>query len=116
MRFCLKCDTMKEDSEFPKNSWYEICSECTVKARESFYSRVKSGETCKHTIPAKKVYYGAPEKPQNGFKKRCPHCNTHVWAVQTDKVMTCWKCGKEIKIVDVGEGSTYHLHGMILQG
>lgn len=115
MRYCGKCDSMKDESEFPKNSWYEICSQCATRARENFYNRVKSGETCKHTRPAKKVRYGAPKKPENGFQKRCPHCNTHVWAVQTEKVMACWKCGKEIKITDVGEASTYHLHGLILQ-
>jgi predicted RNA-binding Zn-ribbon protein involved in translation (DUF1610 family) len=109
------CGLFKPASSFENSSdWQVLCSECQAKAKENFYNRIKSGETCKHTRPPKRIKRRAPEKPVDSVHKRCPSCNTHLWVVQTERSMRCWKCGQELRIAQALRDSTYHRHGVIL--
>lgn len=111
------CKTVKDDSEFNCGASLRqtvVCLECTTKAKESFYKRVKSGDTTKGKAKVKKRPRRNLLKPEGSVLKRCPFCNANLWVVQTDPKMPCWKCGCDLKISLAIRDSTYHRHGVIL--
>ena len=104
---------MKNESEF--STGWTICSGCAAQAKVDFYHRVKTGETLKNKEPrVKKKKLKSSNRPEGAIHKRCPCCNTHLWVVQTEEKMVCWKCRSNLKITQALRDSTYHRHGVIL--
>lgn len=100
------------------NAWSELCSDCSRKARENFYSRIKSGGTCKHTPYVSHVRGRAPKRLPGDIHKRCPNCQTHVYVQGVPsgiaRLVSCWKCGKTLRVSNAISNSTYHRGGIIL--
>lgn len=114
---CTRCKIMKNESSFSpshRNSWSSLCADCKAQAKQSFYNRIRTGETMKHKAPRNRSLPRAPPRPEGSFHKRCPSCRTHLWVIQTDLFMPCWKCGKELKITHALRDNTCHKHGIIL--
>lgn len=114
MLCCSKCGETKPETEF-RPGW-EMCINCTERARINFYNRVKSGETYRDKPKrGKKIRVKvAPDHPANAIHKRCPGCKAHIWVVQTDQEILCWKCQVKLKITKALRDSTCHRGGVIL--
>lgn len=74
----------------------------------------KPQSACNYTSRPKKSRLRAPPRPRDSVHKRCPSCNTHLYVMQTDNFMHCWKCGKKLKITHALRSSTFRIGGIIL--
>jgi hypothetical protein len=113
MKFCIKCSEFKPNDSFCCD-WDEVCLDCASKARQSFYNRVTSGETCKHTNPNRKVQPRPPKRAPGSIHKRCPSCKTHVYVDQTEPSLFCWKCGAKFDVAKALRDTSHHRGGVIL--
>lgn len=117
MKYCKECEVLKNDCDFPKHrfGYSSTCKDCTSKIKEKLKVESFAKGKGKVYTTRRKSHGEALLKPEGSIHKRCPSCRAHVYVVQTDSFLRCWKCGTDFKIVKALRDSTLHRGGIILR-
>lgn len=117
MKECMKCLTLKKESDFPKHRFgiSSTCRQCTLRAKErrKVESKLKSGTKTLDLLVSPR------REPQRRFEgavhKRCPECNGNIFIDRRWTTYQCWKCDTVLKVIPALRDTSYHRGGIILE-